>query len=287
MEIVEQYFLQLNTKKQRFRRSVICLTALSLLVMLTVSWNLRQTGIAYANGASCGIEEHRHSDECVLEKILICGMDSEGVSQLSTESPTEPPTQMPTEAPTEPPTQTITEAPTEAPMEAYEETAVEDILIAAADVLSVIVPAVHAAEIPEEDPTEEIASAHTHTDACYEVTYQCGLEAHTHDFSCYCDETADLENWDIWSASVPELTGQVSEDIVLVAQSQIGCTESTLNFKLADDGETRNGITRYGQWYGNPYGAWSNMFTSFCLRFAGLDSVPVNSGAEKMMKEWE
>ena len=58
MRIVEQYLRQLNTKKLRFRHSVVVLTVLSLLVILAVSWNLRQMGIAIANDACCGYEEH-------------------------------------------------------------------------------------------------------------------------------------------------------------------------------------------------------------------------------------
>ena len=344
MGIVEQYLLQLNTSKQRFRRSVALLTVLSFLVVLTVSWNLRQTGITLANDASCGQEEHRHTEECILEKVLICNYDVElpteqptelptevpaeapteasidAPTEVSTEAPTDAPTEVsteaPTDAPTEIPTEVATEVPTEAPTqmpaeastepateipseaptempaeiptEAAEETPAEAVIDAvmeiAADLLSGMVPVAHAAEIPTESQAEEV---HTHTDACYEITYQCGLEEHIHDFTCYSDTDADLEDWDIWAASVPELTGNISEDIVLVAQSQLGCMESTLNFELADDGETRNGITRYGQWYGNPYGAWSNMFTSFCLRYAGLTNVPINSGAEAMRQGWE
>ena len=173
------------------------------------------------------------------------------------EAPSEEVTEEPTEEATEEPTEEPTEGPTEEPTEE-----------------------------PTDEPTEEPA-VHIHGDECYEITYLCGFEEHIHDFSCYPDLTADLENWDIWAASIPELTGQVAEDIVLVAQAQLGCGESTLNFEIADDGETRNGITRYGQWYGNPYGAWSNMFTSFCLRYAGLTNVPINSGAEAMRIGWE
>ena len=55
MGIVEQYLLQLNTSRRRFRRSVAFLTALSLLVVMTVFWNLRQTGITIANDACCGL----------------------------------------------------------------------------------------------------------------------------------------------------------------------------------------------------------------------------------------
>ena len=362
MGIVEQYLLQLNTLKRRFRRSVAFLTALSLLVVMTVFWNLRQTGITIANDACCGLEEHQHTEGCILEKVLICGFDEEIPTEEATEAPTEEatevpteeatevpteeatetpteeateapteeatevpteeateapteeatetpaeetteaPTEEPTEAPAEDPTEAPTEAPTEMPTEVPmeepvkavaevpEETAMEAVLSAAADVLAKFVPVAYAAEVSEAESTDVLAEEseeHIHTDACYEITYQCGLEEHIHDFTCYPDLTADLEDWDIWAASIPELTGQISEDIVLVAQSQLGCMESTLNYELADDGVSRNGITRYGQWYGNPYGPWSNMFTSFCLRYAGVSDLPINSGAEKMQMEWE
>ena len=72
MGFVEQYLLQLNTRKQRLRRSVVMLTVLSFLVVLGVSWNLRQTGVALANDACCGYEEHRHTEECTMEQVLIC-----------------------------------------------------------------------------------------------------------------------------------------------------------------------------------------------------------------------
>ncbi|MBQ2707633.1 MAG: LPXTG cell wall anchor domain-containing protein, partial [Clostridia bacterium] len=48
------------------------------------------------------------------------------------------------------------------------------------------------------------------------------------------------------------------------------------------------GITRYGQWYGNPYGDWSAMFAAFCLHFAGYppDVTPYNAGVESMRLAW-
>ena len=307
MGIVEQYLLQLNTKKQRFRRSVLFLSVLSLLVILTVSWNLRQTGIAIANDACCGYQEHQHTEACPMEKVLICSYASEAQpdmpteetidetletftetateesSEAPTEEATEAPTEVPAEAEMEVPAEAEMEAPSEAETEATTESVMEIVANAAADLISEIIPEVHASDVPEEETTPE----HIHSEACYEISWLCGLEEHIHEFACYSDLTADLEDWDIWAASIPELTGRISEDIVLVAQAQLGLGESTLNFELAEDGETHNGITRYGQWYGNPYGPWSNMFTSFCLRYAGLTSVPINSGAEKMMLDWE
>ena len=303
MGIVEQYLLQLNTQKQRFRRSIAVLMVLSLLVILTVSWNLRQTGIAIANDACCGFEEHQHTEECAVEKVMICDLDQEipeeTVAELladipaetSVVVPTEPPTEpsveipateaseeIPAEAPTEIPTEPTPELPTEAAAEPTDEPSGE----AAADAIEETTPE----NVPEE-PSEPVETRHVHSNDCYEEHWLCGFDEHIHDLSCYSDPTADLEDWDIWASTIPELTGNISEDIILVAQSQLGQGESTLNFELAEDGTTRNGITRYGQWYGNPYGPWSNMFTSFCLRYSGLTGVPINSGAEKMQLEWE
>ena len=59
MKIVEQYLLQLNIEKRRWRRAATILTALSLVVAISVSWSLRMTGITLANGAGCGKEEHQ------------------------------------------------------------------------------------------------------------------------------------------------------------------------------------------------------------------------------------
>jgi hypothetical protein len=91
MGIVEKYLSQLNTKKQRFYRNVAFLTALSLLVVLAVSWNLRQTGVAIANDASCGIEENRHDEACVPENVLICDFNAEVYTEVPTEESTRKP----------------------------------------------------------------------------------------------------------------------------------------------------------------------------------------------------
>ena len=101
MEIVEQYLLQLNTQKQRFRRSVALLTVLSFLVVLTVSWNLRQTGIAIANNANCGLEEHQHTEGCQVELVLICDNGANAPTEPLELIPTDPPAETSAEVPTE------------------------------------------------------------------------------------------------------------------------------------------------------------------------------------------
>ena len=72
MGVVEQYLLQLNTAKRRWRRAVTILTALSFVVALVTVWNLRMTGVTIANSASCGHEEHQHTEDCSQDGILTC-----------------------------------------------------------------------------------------------------------------------------------------------------------------------------------------------------------------------
>ena len=186
MRFVERYLLQLNTEKRRWQKTVVILTVLSLLVASVTVWSLRMTGITIANGASCGYEEHQHTEECLQNGELICG---------------------------------------------YEE--------------------------------------------------------HIHSVSCYSDPNADLETAEIWEATIPSDLGSYwSENLARIAESQIGVKESERNFALASDGKTKNGITRYGQWYGNPYGDWSAMFVAFCLQYAGAPAaaIPRSPGVYNMMQ---
>jgi len=129
---------------------------------------------------------------------------------------------------------------------------------------------------------------HEHLENCYEDKMICEIKEHVHIATCYSNINADLETAIDWEGSMKDirLGCIISENIVLVAESQMGYRESTLNFMIGDDGE-RHGYTRYGQWYGNPYGEWSTMFTSFCLRYAGAKDLPISSGAEALRILWE
>ncbi len=127
----------------------------------------------------------------------------------------------------------------------------------------------------EEDP------AHIHTDDCYETAVTCQIPEHTHTADCLTDLTADVETAEDWEETLPALSGAGAADVAAIAQSQIGYFESEKNFQLAEDGMTRQGYTRYGAWYGNPYGDWDAMFASFCVFYAGMsgEGFPLNSGA--------
>ena len=242
MGIVEQCLLQLNNEKRRWRKMALILSVLSLIVALFTVWNLRMTGVTIANSATCGYEEHQHSEECPHEKLLICE-----VQALLEEESTEP-----------------AEESTEPAEEGAE-----------------------MAEATADMPSEPAEPVHEHTEDCYHIVWQCEIEEHIHKIACYSDPAVDVETPEIWEATLPPLTGNKGEDLLLIAQSQLGYTESKRNFALDEDGVTKCGITRYGQWYGNPYGNWANMFTAFCLRYAGFPEELVNAGTDIMRKGWE
>ena len=150
---------------------------------------------------------------------------------------------------------------------------------------------------------------HTHTDACYRVVPEsevtasdviveddtvasgfvkiliCEKEEHIHSMACMSDETADLEKEEDWDRMTSELRLKgvsYAQDLKAIAESQVGYQESTRNFVVPEVTTKKNGISRYGQWYGNPYGDWNTMFVAYCLHQAGVspEVVPYNSGVE-------
>lgn len=127
---------------------------------------------------------------------------------------------------------------------------------------------------------------HEHTDECYKITYACGKEEHIHTAECYSDYKADVETAEDWEKTFDnvKLNDSWQQNLLAIARSQLGYQESTQNFVLADDRVTKNGYTRYGDWYGNAYGDWSAMFVSFCLHYADIPetAVPYSSGAYSM-----
>lgn len=146
---------------------------------------------------------------------------------------------------------------------------------------------------------QTLAEGHTHNDDCYQWSstltcdlplapaettppqpeLTCGKEEHTHDLACFSDPNADVETREVWERTFEtvKLTGLWGDDVVAIAESQLGYHESTRNYTVGEDGTT-HGYTRYGDWYGSPYGDWCAMFASFCIHYAGVEGMPLNGG---------
>lgn len=151
---------------------------------------------------------------------------------------------------------------------------------------------------PVENPTIPVDEGflcgygvHTHTENCYneEGTLTCNIPEHTHDASCKVadyDENADVESSADWEATLAnvKLTGNWPKDILAVAESQLGYRESAQNVYLCDDGSLK-GYTRYGAWYGIPYGDWCAMFVSFCVDYAGAEDVPQDANCNSYITQ--
>ena len=122
-----------------------------------------------------------------------------------------------------------------------------------------------------------------------ELCLTCDMEEHVHSIDCYADTAADVETLLTWQEMFEgyPFTHNLREDLVGIAKTQVGYSESERNFEVGSDG-IRRGYTRYGAWYGTPYRDWSAMFVSFCLNYAGADNeqTPFNTGAAAMAELW-
>lgn len=201
----------------------------------------------YTTEYICGLEEgtgHSHTEDCYTSKtVYVCGMEEHAGHQHGDTCWTEVAVYSCGLQETEP--HVHTEA-------CFETTQVQICTI-------------------ETDPE------HEHTESCYDKQLICELEEHAHSLPCYADPNADLETAEIWEASLPtELSGVYAEDVLAIAKSQLGYTESVRNYQVSEDGETK-GYTRYGAWYGIPYGDWCAMFVSFCLDYAGVEEFPLDA----------
>ncbi|MCI6807048.1 MAG: fibro-slime domain-containing protein [Clostridiales bacterium] len=243
----------------RRRKRRIWVAGLCCAVAAATAYALTRPALTMTQQTFCGQEAHTHDESC-YETILICGQDE----------------QLPVEQPTP-------HVHTEGCYAAYpvlvcgqeeseEHTHTEDCCQTQYELICPL-------EEGEAEDEPEIP-AHVHTDACYETRLICEKPEHTHSLSCYADAQADLESASVWEQTIPQtLSGQWRADVVAVAESQLGYAASTRNY-IVDEAGGMHGYTRYGAWYGSPYGEWCAMFASFCLHYAGVpeDSIPAQAG---------
>ncbi len=261
---IERYFEKKKLNKDVFRGRAAVALALAILIIISVFWWLKLTGITMAGEAFCGFTEHRHTEECI-ERTLICGFEEdEPVSETDSK-----------------PREDVPEVSVKEATEGVSDEASTDAVQQSESESEESVPTVSESEAPV---------GHIHTDECYKITYICGLTEHIHDVSCYSDSKADVESERDWKKTFESvtLTPDFADNLVAIAKTQLGYTESERNYSV-DAEKVKHGYSRYGEWYGSVYGDWSAMFVEFCLYYtSGIgDNLPYSTGVETTRMEWE
>ena len=244
-------YIDRHNRRRRWRK---VLAVLAIIVVVATSYSLMKPAQTVSHQAYCGYDEHtEHTDECYSEtKTLICDLPEEGHTHTD---------------------------------ECYQD---EQVLVCELE------------ENEEHTHTDECyttvqtvicgleeCEGHEHTDECYEVQreFVCKKPIHEHTLQCFSNPRADIETTTEWENTInrAELSSVWGRDILAVAETQMGYSESTANYKVQEDGTTMKGYTRYGDWYGDPYGDWCAMFCSFCMHYAGVDEdlIPQESNCEK------
>lgn len=312
---------RIRMQKNRLYAIVLVLSAI---VSLNVFWVLRQPGLTLAGDATCAIQEHTHGDGCFTQ-VLTCELSGEAhvhAEGCYTTHFTEKQEQMALVCTqTEDPhnhTDTCYTTQLTAAKESLQLVCTEadeshahaddcyELVIEEPVEESVLTCALqsephehtescYTLEVIEAFETQVLTcelseTAHSHEDSCYTRELNCQLREHVHVIECYSDETADVEtllDWQNMFADYP-YSGDLRRDLVGIAKTQVGYSESTRNFEIGSDG-VRRGYTRYGAWYGTPYRDWSAAFVSFCLNYAGADpnQIPGNIGANTMAALWK
>ena len=141
-----------------------------------------------------------------------------------------------------------------------------------------------------ETDTQADSEPHVHTDECYQTTLICTKAEHIHSAECFPDKTVDVETAADWKKTFEDvvLSDSVPENLIKIAASQTDYEESKQNFEYDSEGK-KQGYTRYGEWYGNPYGNWNAMFVSFCLHYSNMqkNDALFSSNAETMHQKWQ
>ena len=100
------------------------------------------------------------------------------------------------------------------------------------------------------------------------------------------NEYEPKEKWDA-SVSGVHLSGDWATDLIAIARTQLGYTESKVNFVI--EGGAKRGYSRYGHWYGTPHADWCTMFIGFCLEYAGIpkEDYPAYGGCSQYMNYFQ
>lgn len=192
--------------------------------------------------------EHEHTDDCyTLEKVLVCGQE-EGEPEKTDDGA--------------------------ALYDTDENSAEESDSAEEPETVADPEPEKEATKPETDDEIDTGYTVHHHTAECYGKVLICGKEEHEHTAACLVNPNAEIDAE--YDAKTPERTSMDwAQDMVLVARSQLGYTESK-----ADVDEDGNGYTMYAdQYYKDKpmvYADWDSTFVAYCLYHAGVpqDIIP-------------
>ena len=192
--------------------------------------------------------EHEHTDDCyTLEEVLVCGQE-EGEPEKTDDGA--------------------------ALYDMDENSAEESDFAGESETAADPEPEKEATKPETHDEIDTGYTVHHHTAECYGKVLICGKEEHEHTAACLVNPNAEIDAE--YDAKTPDRTdADWAEDMVLVARSQLGYTESK-----ADVDEDGNGYTMYAdQYYKDKpmvYADWDSTFVAYCLYHAGVpqDIIP-------------
>lgn len=192
--------------------------------------------------------EHEHTDDCyTLEEVLVCGYE-EGEPEKTDDGA--------------------------ALYDRDENSAEESDFAGESETVADPEPEKEATKPETDDEIDTGYTVHHHTAECYGKVLICGKEEHEHTAACLVNPNAEIDAE--YDAKTPARTdADWAEDMVLVAKSQLGYTESK-----ADVDEDGNGYTMYAdQYYKDKpmvYADWDCTFVAYCLYHAGVpqDIIP-------------
>ena len=192
--------------------------------------------------------EHEHTDDCyTLEEVLVCGQE-EGEPEKTDDGA--------------------------ALYDTDENSAEESDSAEEPETAADPEPEQEATKPETDDEIDTGYTVHHHTAECYGKVLICGKEEHEHTAACLVNPNAEIDAE--YDAKTPDRTNvDWAQDMVLVARSQLGYTESK-----ADVDEDGNGYTMYAdQYYKDKpmvYADWDSTFVAYCLYHAGVpqDIIP-------------
>ncbi len=110
-----------------------------------------------------------------------------------------------------------------------------------------------------------------------------------HKLNCYSNSEADVESSKVWLSSLSdvELTGNFRSDLITVAESQLGYTESSQNY-VVDENGVKKVYNRYNAWFSKEtiYEDWNSLFVLFCLNYAKIptEAMPRSADCQKWVE---